>query len=84
MTLIAMPNSDALIPYAILALGTASGLWLLLFPATYRKFYIASRALFGLDVSPHSPILSNPALRFFGGLTLLILWSACIFVITGK
>jgi len=46
------------------------GLVMLMFPAAAREIYIAWRGMWGLIISPDSPMLSNPVIRFFGLLSL--------------
>jgi hypothetical protein len=53
-------------------IGVCQTVLLLLFPATARKIHIGWKSMWGINIDPDSPMLSNAALRFFGVLTAVL------------
>ncbi len=74
--------SEGMDPFLILwiVVGGIQALMLLGFPSAARAIYIGWKGVWGLNIDPQSPILSNIALRFFGLLTLaLVIFGAVMF-----
>ena len=64
------------------AIGGCQTILCLLFPRTARDIYVGWKGMWGLNIDPASPMLSDVAMRFFGVLTAALVTFGVFMMLT--